>query len=100
MMFQIVTGSAPATYHGLMDRTIEVAIARSVGPLLNEEALSIQSLFDDTLIVAAGARNPLARRRKIELAELVDQKWVMPMPNSVTTALASSSEWPAATSSR
>jgi len=88
IVFHIATGNAPATYRGLMDRTIEVAILRAVGPLLNEDVLHIERLFDDTLVVAAGARNPLARRRRIELTELVDEKWVLPLPDSITTALA------------
>jgi DNA-binding transcriptional LysR family regulator len=89
MRFHVATGNAPATYRGLMDRTVEVAIARAVGPLLDEEVLRIERLFDDTLVVMAGARNPLAKRRRIELRELVSEKWVMPLPNSVTTALVS-----------
>src|SRR3954470_24059666 len=88
MVFHIATGNAPTTYRGLMDRTIEVAIARAVGPLLDKEVLRVEKLFDDTLVVAAGARNPLAKRRRIELAELLLEKWVMPLPDSVTTALA------------
>jgi DNA-binding transcriptional LysR family regulator len=88
IVFHIATGNAPTTSRGLMDRSVEVAIARAVGPLLNEDVLRVESLFDDTLVVAAGARNPLARRRRIELAELVDEKWVMPLSDSITTALA------------
>ena len=30
-----------------------------------------------------GARHPLARRRKVELTELVDQSWVLPPPDTV-----------------
>jgi DNA-binding transcriptional LysR family regulator len=88
IVFHVATGNAPTTYRGLMNRSVEVAIARAVGPLLNEEVLRIETLFDDTLVVAAGARNPLAKRRRVELADLVNEKWVMPPHDSVTTALA------------
>jgi len=70
-----------------MERTIEVAITRVTGPL-DEEALHVESLFDDALVVATGARNPLTRRRKIELSELVNERWVLPLLDSFTTALA------------
>jgi DNA-binding transcriptional LysR family regulator len=85
--FHVTTGAAPAIYRGLLERTIEVAITRVTGPL-DEELLRVETLFDDTLVVAAGARNPLTRRRKIELSELVDERWVLPLLDSFTTALA------------
>jgi DNA-binding transcriptional LysR family regulator len=87
IVFHVATGDAPAINRWLMERTIEVGITRVAGPL-DEEVLRVETLFDDVLIVAAGARNPLTRRRRIELAELAHARWVMPMPDSLTTALA------------
>jgi len=87
IVFHVATGNAPTIYRGLMERTIEVGIMRVAGSL-DEEILRIETLFDDELAVAAGARNPLTRRRRIELAELVHERWVMPLPDSFTTALA------------
>jgi len=87
IVFHVATGNAPSTYRGLMERTLEIGIARVAGPV-DEDVLRVETLFDDTLVVAAGARNPLTRRRRIELADLVDERWVMPQPDSITTALA------------
>jgi DNA-binding transcriptional LysR family regulator len=40
--------------------------------------VNIEVLFDDRLIVAAGMSSPWAkRRRKIDLAELVDEPWIL-----------------------
>jgi len=77
IVFHVATGSAPAIYRGLMERTIEVGITRVAGPL-DEEVLRVETLFNDILVVAAGARNPLTRRRRIELAELVNELWALP----------------------
>jgi len=87
MAFQVATGVASAIYRGLMERTIEVAITRVSGPV-DEEVLRVETLFDDVLVVAAGARNPWTRRRRIALADLVNERWVLPLPDSLTTALA------------
>jgi DNA-binding transcriptional LysR family regulator len=38
----------------------------------------VESLFDDALVVVAATHNPWARRRRIELAELVNEPWTMP----------------------
>ena len=86
MAFHVATGVASAIYRGLMERTIEVAITRVSGPV--DEVLRVETLFDDVLVVAAGARNPWTRRRRIALADLVNERWVLPLPDSLTTALA------------
>jgi DNA-binding transcriptional LysR family regulator len=40
------------------------------------EDLNVEVLFDDPPVVAAGANSRWARRRKIDLSELVDEPWV------------------------
>src|SRR5215470_3650317 len=42
--------------------------------------LTVEILYDDQLIVAAWAHSKWARRRKIDLAELIDEPWVMTPP--------------------
>jgi DNA-binding transcriptional LysR family regulator len=39
-------------------------------------------LFEEPLVVVAGADNPWVRRRKIKLAELVNEPWTWPPPGS------------------
>ena len=86
IVFHVMTGNAPSTHRGLVDRTIEVGITRLVGPV-DEDVLRVETLFDDELVIAAGARNPLTRRRRIKLAELAHERWAMPLHDSFTTAL-------------
>jgi DNA-binding transcriptional LysR family regulator len=50
--------------------------------------LGFELLFDDRDVVAAGAQNPWARRRRIELAELMNEAWVLPPPDNVVGAVA------------
>ena len=40
--------------------------------------MSFEVLYDNPYFVAAGARNPWVRRRHVELAELIDELWVLP----------------------
>jgi DNA-binding transcriptional LysR family regulator len=44
-------------------------------------------LFEDPLVVVAGADNPWTRRRKIKLAELLDEPWTWSSPGTVFDAL-------------
>jgi DNA-binding transcriptional LysR family regulator len=69
---------------GLRDRKLDLIIGRLMMPLTDTAMadLSIESLFHDQLVIAAGRRNRWARRSKIDLAELVDEPWVLPPANS------------------
>ena len=69
----------------LQDRKIDLVMAR-LGPpprdLHPPNELNVETLFEDQLVVAAGRHSRWARRRKIDLAELVDEPWILMAPNS------------------
>jgi DNA-binding transcriptional LysR family regulator len=67
----------------LRDRKFDLIVGRRViGAPTRQDALgedlNAEHLLDDPLVVAVGMRSPWARRRKIELAELVDEPWILP----------------------
>jgi DNA-binding transcriptional LysR family regulator len=63
---------------GLRNRKYDLVLARALIPLADlADDLSADFLFDDRLVVAAGMHTRWARRRKIELAELVDEPWML-----------------------
>jgi DNA-binding transcriptional LysR family regulator len=70
----------------LRDRSHDFAFQRLRGGLLPDdplfEDLNVEILFDDELIVACGTQSRWARRRKIDLAELVDEPWILAVPDS------------------
>jgi DNA-binding transcriptional LysR family regulator len=74
-------------YRELTERNVDFLIARRSGSL-SDEGLDHEFLFDDTYWVMAGAKNPLARRRSIELAELANEPWALPPPESTTGSVA------------
>jgi DNA-binding transcriptional LysR family regulator len=66
----------------LRQRTIEFAI----GPIFRlklEQDVSAETLFDDQFVVMAGAESKWSRRRKLQLADLIDEPWVLPPSDSV-----------------
>jgi DNA-binding transcriptional LysR family regulator len=70
----------------LRDRSLDLVLMRLRGPALPDERtyddLNLEHLFDDDLVIAAGARSPWARRRRLDLAELHRADWIMPGPDS------------------
>jgi DNA-binding transcriptional LysR family regulator len=70
---------------GLRDRNYDLIVAWLGAPLADDpllEDLRVESLFRDQWVIVAGSRNRWASRRKIDLTELVDEPWILPVPNS------------------
>jgi DNA-binding transcriptional LysR family regulator len=85
IVFNVVTMGAIALYRQLAERNVELVIAAIAGPV--PEEFVVEKLFDDFLVVAAGVQNMWTRRRKIELAELLDEPWTLPPPDSFGSEL-------------
>ena len=75
MNFHVIAGDTGMLYRQLSERTIELVISRMTGPPGEEQSAEV--LFDDPLVVVAGKANPLTRRRKIKLIELMDEPWTV-----------------------
>lgn len=73
MSFRVIVGDLRTLYRELEARRVDVVVSRLHNP--PSEEYSAEVLYEDTLVVVTGLRNPLARRRKIEIAELLDEPW-------------------------
>jgi DNA-binding transcriptional LysR family regulator len=87
IQFRLTTGYVEALHRGLSEREFDLLIAWKIGPIADER-LDFELLFDDECVVAAGAQNPWVRRRKIALADLINEPWVLPPPGSGVTSIA------------
>src|SRR5262249_40879504 len=69
----------------LHQRLFDFAILRLSTPLADQQItdeLQVEILFNDQLVVAAGSHSRWARRRKIDLAELVTEPWILSGPGT------------------
>jgi DNA-binding transcriptional LysR family regulator len=80
--FHIVRDDPVSLLRHLDDRSVELVLTRMPGPMV-EEHMSAEILYDDPVVIVAGAQNPWTRRRKVELADLVNEPWVLPPHDSV-----------------
>jgi DNA-binding transcriptional LysR family regulator len=69
-------------FQELRGRNVDLLIGR-VRTTALEDDLALERLFDDSLVAVAGPESHWASRQKIELAELVDEPWILPPYNSV-----------------
>jgi DNA-binding transcriptional LysR family regulator len=73
-------GSLAAESSALRERTIDLGMFLPVKPhddKLFADDLNVETLFLERLMIVAGKQSPWARRRKIDLAEIVDEPWVV-----------------------
>ncbi len=68
-------------FPGLRDRTYDLILTRIPAPIPEDDALNdlnIEVLFDDPWVLAACTNSRWVRRRKVDLADLLDEPWIMP----------------------
>jgi DNA-binding transcriptional LysR family regulator len=81
IVFHVVTGYVEPLHRELIERNVDLLIVWRFGRVVDER-LDFEVLFDDSCVVATGAQSPWARRRRIGLAELANESWVLPPPGS------------------
>jgi DNA-binding transcriptional LysR family regulator len=81
--------SSPAPdFRDLSERNLDIALGRMLRVPAKETELSYEPFSDDRFVVAAGAHSHWAHHRKIDLAALADEPWVLASPDCRThTAL-------------
>jgi DNA-binding transcriptional LysR family regulator len=61
----------------LRARQIDLIVGRLPQTIADQD-VQVHTLCDEPILVAAGAHNPLVKRRRIKLSELLDEPWVLP----------------------
>ena len=71
--------------HHLRDRKLDLILGGSA-PLKRDDDLHSETLFEESFTVVTGEKNPWARRRKVALADLMDEGWLYGEPGNATQA--------------
>lgn len=79
--------TATLEFQELRARTVDLVLART-HEALAEDDLDIEVLGHDRHFVVAGTKSRWARRRKVALADLVDEPWIFPASQVVRELIA------------
>ena len=82
IVFHIALAADSTLLDLLRERAIEIGFERQSSGAAGEDDIAKEVLYDEPLVVVAGIDNPLARRRRIKLAELLNEPWTWPPPGS------------------
>lgn len=86
VVFHVAIATGSTLVDQLRERDIEIGFDTLSRPA-SEGAIEVEKLYDEPLVVVAGADNPWVRRQKIKLAELVNEPWTWPPPGSTYDSL-------------
>jgi DNA-binding transcriptional LysR family regulator len=87
IVLHVLTTAGPPLYRELRERNVEVAISLVTGAEPGADIVA-ENLFDDNyFVIVADSQSPWAHRRKIELAELVNEPWTLLPSDSVASAV-------------
>jgi DNA-binding transcriptional LysR family regulator len=74
-------------YRELRERSIDLLIGRIPTPFA-EDDLEADVVYDDQVVVVAGRKSKWARLRKLKLADLSDEPWILPPADTMPGSLA------------
>ena len=74
-------------YRELRERSVDVLLGRIPAPLL-EDDLAAEVIYNDEAVVVAGRQSKWARSRRLKLADLAGERWILPPPDTIQGALA------------
>jgi len=76
------TTASSVDFHELRERHVDLILGHILEPFESDE-MSAEILFRERTCVVAGKDSKWARRRRIDLAELVEESWLLVPSNSV-----------------
>jgi DNA-binding transcriptional LysR family regulator len=74
-------------YRELRERSVDLLIGRIPMPFV-ENDLEAESVYDDPVVIVAGRQIKWARMRKIKLADLAGERWILPPADTLPGPLA------------
>jgi len=81
LTFDVLSVDTADALRALSAREVDLLIVHLASPL-NDEHMQVDILYDDPHVVVAAANNPWVRRRKVTLADLMEESWVLPRPDA------------------
>jgi DNA-binding transcriptional LysR family regulator len=81
LSFQVLGSDTETALQALEERKVDFVIAHTINPL-SKEQFDTEVIYQEPHVVAVGARNRWVRRRKVKLADLVAEAWVLPPRDS------------------
>jgi DNA-binding transcriptional LysR family regulator len=81
LTFDLLSTDTTSAFQALALRQVDLLVVHLVAPLV-DESMQAEVLFDDPHVVVAAAGSAWTRRRRLRLADLADEPWILPRPDA------------------
>jgi DNA-binding transcriptional LysR family regulator len=78
LSFHVHATDTATAYQALLARKVDLAVVHIIEPPA-EDLMHVEPLLQDPHVVVSGAHNPIVRRRRLGLAELMEEPWALPL---------------------
>src|SRR5262245_16037374 len=85
--FQVDMRGPSVLHEDLLGRKLDFVIAQAGIAPMDRELLQLEKLYTDRLVIVSGARHPAATKRRISIADVADEHWVLPPGESFAGSL-------------
>src|SRR5215813_1677607 len=82
VVFHVLAAEAGMSYRALEERKVDLVVTNIFAPLAGEH-MQAEVLYEEPQVVVVGAQNKWTRRRKMKLADLMDEPWTLPPPDTL-----------------
>ena len=82
----LLAGEPSTTYRALEERRVDLVVMHMHTPF-SPQHLLVEALYEDGYVIVAGAQSSWARRRRIELGDLMGEPWALPLPDSAVGSI-------------
>ena len=79
--FELIDDGVAPLIASLAERKLDLLVVRVFRPIAGD-LMNIEPLYHEAHFVVAGRQNPWARRRQVTLADLINEPWTLPAPES------------------
>lgn len=86
LAFDVLATDTASAFHALARREVDLIVVHLVAPIA-EDSMQADILLHDPHVVVAAAANPWLRRRRVALADLMDEPWVLPKTDAPYAAV-------------
>lgn len=82
MIFNVLAGDTATLHQALTDRNIDFVLAQKFGAF-SDAQFNFEKLYEERYVVLASVKNRWARRKSVELADLLNEPWTLSSPETV-----------------